>query len=305
MRSQFSNKRSTGPVAQIHNMSVDSPNYQSRTLGRTSVAQQLGSSRLGSDFSVLDFADDVEELDQDDRNAEAQMIEQSDSLSLQFSASPHQRARPALVVSEISSLPPSSEMPESRSRSAVSPHLPSLDEDMAMTRSPMQVNEVSLLQLSDPWRALDDILCIPVSAQHRAFEGDPLEGFIANDRSGVGYNLAEAEQANAVASLPPQFIFPDLDTEDDFLNNVYNREDGSKRASVHLESQGNGLKSQSSPRSELRERVTSNDLPLFLPSSGTMFDTVSSFLNFDVHASSVVHQREPSWSPDRSFVDYM
>ncbi|KAI5122750.1 hypothetical protein M0805_009833 [Coniferiporia weirii] len=67
-------------------------------------------------------------------------------------------------------------------------------ESLHPVRSPaLQVQQVSLLDFPDPWRALDDIMGLPASVNYRSDGHDPLEGVNANDRSGVGYKPLEAD----------------------------------------------------------------------------------------------------------------
>ncbi|THH09030.1 hypothetical protein EW145_g2304 [Phellinidium pouzarii] len=56
-----------------------------------------------------------------------------------------------------------------------------------------QMQQVSLLDFSDPWRALDNILGLPPSKS----DNDLLEGINANDRSGVGYKPLQANVSNS------------------------------------------------------------------------------------------------------------
>lgn len=232
-----------------------------------------------SAFSALMFMDEIEEVQhQKESNATFQVDSPSDSLSLILSSNSSYHDAPynrkGAVNPGFSSLPPSSDKQDSWSASTQSPRsIPS--EKLIEVKAPSErKDQISLLQFADPWRALDDILCIPPSGRVRV-DRDPLQDISTNDRLGLGYRGLEAKkksQSPPSVSVQDSFLNGDNSTRyDSGLGNLEGVSSEHDDPDCNVE----GISAAPTRHAETLSTETDLCLPSLL-SSRTMYNSVSS-----------------------------
>lgn len=247
---------------------IDGFSHQTSPLDLVSDEQHMVPLNDDSQFSALDF---IEEFEDSCIGPINNVHDEHYPLITAPSASPQRHSKSAFNSLNVSSLPPSSDLPDSRSRSAVSPSLiwqtPTKGEgrDKASTQ---YKPEIKLLQQSDPWLALDEVLSISPSNKRQEENDDPYKGLDANDRRGVGFKYIELGRSNALPTLRPELAAS---------STAFNESDG-------LEAWNEALPQTKYGGNDFRfNNHALQDEDLLFLSSETTLDTLPSFFKHDAH----------------------